>query len=283
MRMSNEQSPHESEGKEQSAIEPVMEESSPRETGTKVEVLQWIKQYQETNDDEAQTKLVLHYERLVQSLARKYSNGKPFHEDIAQVGMLGLLGAIRRYNPEFGRSFEAFAVPTIIGEIKRFLRDKTWAIHVPRRIKELGPKIKAAVETLTIEMQRSPLVSEIAAYLDVDEELILEAMEMGRSYQALSMDHTLEADSEGGTVTLFDIIGETDDGFEKTDQRMVVANALSVLSEREKQIIQYTYIDQLSQKEAGERLGISQMHVSRLQRKAIKKLQEAILAAGGVS
>ena len=95
------------------------------------------------------------------------------------------------------------------------------------------------------------------------------------------MDHTLDADTEGGTITLFDIIGETDGGFEKTDQRMVVANALNVLSEREKQIIQYTYIEQLSQKETGERLGISQMHVSRLQRKAIKKLQEAILSAGG--
>ena len=258
-------------------------EQSPHESGTKEQVLLWIKQYQETNDEEAQTNLVLHYERLVQSIARKYSNGKPYHEDIVQVGMLGLLGAIRRYDPEFGRSFEAFAVPTIIGEIKRFLRDKTWAIHVPRRIKELGPKIKAAVETLTTEMQRSPLVSEIAEYLDVDEELVLEAMEMGRSYQALSMDHTLEADSEGGTVTLFDLIGNTDDGYEKTDQRMLVADALNVLSEREKQIIQYTYIEQLSQKEAGERLGISQMHVSRLQRKAIKKLQEAILAAGGVS
>ena len=258
-------------------------EQSPRETGTKEKVLEWIKQYQETNDEEAQTNLVLHYERLVQSIARKYSNGKSFHEDIAQVGMLGLLGAIRRYDPDFGRSFEAFAVPTIIGEIKRFLRDKTWAIHVPRRIKELGPKIKAAVETLTTEMQRSPQVWEIAEYLDIDEESVLEAMEMGRSYQALSMDHTLEADSEGGTVTLFDIIGAKDEGYEKSDQRMLVADALSVLSEREKQIIQYTYIDQLSQKEAGDLLGISQMHVSRLQRKAIKKLQEAILAAGGVS
>ena len=146
-------------------------EQSPRESGTKEQVLLWIKQYQETNDQEAQTNLVLHYERLVQSIARKYSNGKPYHEDIAQVGMLGLLGAIRRYDPEFGRSFEAFAVPTIIGEIKRFLRDKTWAVHVPRRIKELGPRIKATVETLTIELQRSPLVSEIAEYLDVEEEL----------------------------------------------------------------------------------------------------------------
>ncbi|WP_432361650.1 RNA polymerase sigma factor SigB [Sporosarcina sp. UB5] len=250
---------------------------------TKEQVLEWIRQYQETNDDEAQTNLVLHYERLVHSIARKYSNGKPYHEDIVQVGMLGLLGAIRRYDPELGRSFEAFAVPTIVGEIKRFLRDKTWAVHVPRRIKELGPKIKTAVETLTIELQRSPLVSEIAEYLDTDEELILEAMEMGRSYQALSMDHALEADSEGGTITLFDIIGESDDGYERTDHRLIVANALNVLSEREKQIIQYTYIEQLSQKEAGERLGISQMHVSRLQRKAIKKLQETIVAAGGAT
>ncbi len=247
------------------------------------QVLDWIRRYQENEDDEAQTQLVLHYERLVQSIARKYSKGKSYHEDIAQVGMLGLLGAIRRYDPDFGRSFEAFAVPTIIGEIKRFLRDKTWAVHVPRRIKELGPRIKATVETLTTELQRSPLVSEIADYLEVDEESVLEAMEMGRSYQALSMDHTLEADSEGGTVTLFDIIGTQDEGYEKTDQRLLVANALDVLSDRERQIIQYTYIEQLSQKETGELLGISQMHVSRLQRKAIKKLQEAILAAGGAS
>lgn len=258
-------------------------EQSPRENGTKEQVLTWIQQYHETNDEEAQANLVMHYERLVHSIARKYASGKPYYEDIVQVGMLGLLGAIRRYDPDFGRSFEAFAVPTIIGEIKRFLRDTTWAVHVPRRIKELGPRIKAAVEVLTTEMQRSPLVWEIAEYLEVDEESVLEAMEMGRSYQALSMDHTLEADSEGGTITLFDIIGTTDDGYEKTDQRLLVMEALSVLSEREREIIQYTYIDQLSQKEAGERLGISQMHVSRLQRKAIKKLQEAILSVGGAS
>ena len=261
-----------------------MSEQSPPKSSTKEEVLLWIKQYQENKDEEAQTNLVLNYERLVHSIARKYSKGKPYHEDLVQVGMLGLLGAIRRYDIEFGRSFEAFAIPTIIGEIKRFMRDKTWAIHVPRRIKELGPKIRATVETLTVELQRSPLIHEIAEYLDVDEEDVLEAMEMGRSYQALSMDHALDADSEGGTVTLADLIGVSDDGYETTDRRMLVSDALVVLSEREKQIIQYTYIEQLSQKEAGELLGISQMHVSRIQRKAIKKLQESISAnTGGVS
>ncbi|MCW1927655.1 RNA polymerase sigma factor SigB [Bhargavaea beijingensis] len=258
-----------------------MSKQSPPDSKSKEQVMDWIRAFQESGDEEAQTNLVLHYERLVQSIARKYSNGKSYHEDIVQVGMLGLLGAIRRYDPDFGRSFEAFAVPTIIGEIKRFLRDKTWAVHVPRRIKELGPKIKSAAETLTNELQRSPKVQEIADYLEVDEDDVLEAMEMGRSYQALSMDHSLEADSDGSTVTLFDIIGDTDDGYEMTDQRLIVAEALDVLSEREKQIIQFTYIEQMSQKEAGERLGISQMHVSRLQRKAIKKLQEAIAAAGG--
>ncbi len=258
-----------------------MSKQSPPSSNTKEDVLLWIKQYQETQDDEAQTNLVLNYERLVQSIARKYSNGKSYHEDLVQVGMLGLLGAIRRYDPEFGRSFEAFAVPTIIGEIKRFMRDKTWAIHVPRRIKEMGPKIRATVESLTVELQRSPLISEIAERLEVDEEEVLEAMEMGRSYQALSMDHTLNADAEGGTVTLFDLVGSQDDGYETTDQRMLVADALVVLSERERQIIQYTYIEQLSQKETGELLGISQMHVSRIQRKAIKKLQETISVSTG--
>ena len=258
-----------------------MPKQSPPRSDTKEEVLLWIRKYQETQDEEAQTNLVLNYERLVQSLARKYSNGKSYHEDLVQVGMLGLLGAIRRYDPVFGRTFEAFAIPTIIGEIKRFMRDKTWAIHVPRRIKELGPKIRATSETLTIELQRSPLIWEIAECLDLNEDDVLEAMEMGRSYQALSMDYILDADSEGGTVTLADLVGATDDGYETTDQRMLVAEALLVLSEREKQIIQYTYIEQLSQKETGESLGISQMHVSRLQRKAIKKLQEAIAAASG--
>lgn len=258
-----------------------MSEQSPPKLGTNEQVLEWIKQYQKTNDDEAQTHLVLHYERLVQSIARKYSSGKSYHEDLVQVGMLGLLGAIRRYDAELGKSFEAFAIPTIIGEIKRFMRDKTWAIHVPRRIKELGPKIKATAEILTIELQRSPQVNEIAEYLDVNEEIVLEAMEMGRSYQALSMDHTLRDDFEGSTITLFDLVGSPDDGYETIDRHIIVENALGVLSEREKQVIQYTYIEQLSQKETGELLGISQMHVSRLQRKAIVKLQKAISEAGG--
>lgn len=257
-------------------------ESLPRNS-SKEEVLNWIAEYQEHASEEAQTNLVIYYQQLVESIARKYSHGKSYYDDIVQVGMLGLLGAIRRFDPSFDRSFEAFAVPTIVGEIKRFLRDKTWDVHVPRRIKELGPRIKSAVEALTTDLQRSPSISEIANFLDVQDEEVLETMEMGRSYQALSMDHSIDSDSDGSTVTLFDVVGKEDVGYEVTNRRMIVADAMNILSERERQIIQLTYLEQLSQKEAGERLGISQMHVSRIQRKAIKKLQDAIISSGGVS
>ncbi|MFN2746734.1 MULTISPECIES: RNA polymerase sigma factor SigB [Bacillus] len=243
---------------------------------TKDEVARLIKKYQESHDEEAQAILVQTYQHLVEALAKKYSKGQSFHEDLSQVGMLGLLGAIKRYDPDVGKSFEAFAIPTIVGEIKRFLRDKTWSVHVPRRIKELGPRIKMAVDRLTAETQRSPRVEEIAEYLGVTEEEVLETMEMGKSYQALSVDHSIEADADGSTVTILDIVGSQEEGYERVNQKLMLESVWHVLSDREKKIIELTYIENKSQKETGEMLGISQMHVSRLQRKAVKRLREAL-------
>ncbi|SDK31328.1 RNA polymerase sigma factor SigB [Sediminibacillus albus] len=245
------------------------------------EVYQWIKHLQENpTDEEIQEKIVLAYQDLVESIARKYSKNSSIHEDLVQVGMLGLLAAIRRYDPEFGKSFESFAIPTIIGEIKRFIRDKTWSVHVPRRIKELGPKIKKAIEELTSDNQESPSVTEIAAYLEVSEEDVLETMEMGKSYKALSVDRKIEADSDGSTVSILDLIGNQDDGYENVDQRMLLEKILPILSEREQEILKYTYFENMSQKDTGEMLGISQMHVSRLQRRALRKLREALQSEG---
>jgi RNA polymerase sigma-B factor len=243
---------------------------------TKDKVYELIIDFQKTENQSSQLALVEHYTGLVQTLANKYSKGKSFHEDLKQVGMIGLLGAIRRYDPTIGKPFEAFAIPTIIGEIKRFLRDKTWSVHVPRRIKELGPRIKVAVDALTNEYQRSPKVQEIADYLDVTEEEVLETMEMGKSYQALSVDHSIEADSEGSTVTLLDIVGSQDEGYERVNQKLMLQSVMHVLTDREKDIINCTFINNMSQKETGEQHGISQMHVSRLQRRAIQKLKEAL-------
>jgi RNA polymerase sigma-B factor len=241
-------------------------------TGNK-EVNDLVYKFQQTQDQEIQLQLVKNYKSLVESLANKYSKGRNIHEDLVQVGMIGLLGAIKRFDPQFGRGFEAFAIPTIIGEIKRFLRDKTWSVHVPRRIKELGPRIKGSVEQLTTDLGRSPKVDEIARYLDVTEEEVLETMEMGKNYQALSVDHPLEADAEGSTVTLLDLVGSHDSGYEHVNQKLDFEESLKVLNEREKQVIQYTFLKNLSQKETGDKLGISQMHVSRLQRRAIHKLR----------
>lgn len=253
-----------------------MTKSQPRNKG-RDEVYQWIDHLQKDPTDEAiQEKLVLAYKDLVESLARKYSKNSSIHEDLVQVGMIGLLAAVRRFDPSFGKSFESFAIPTIIGEIKRFIRDKTWSVHVPRRIKELGPKIKKTIDELTNSNQQSPTVREIADYLGVSEEDILETMEMGRSYKALSVDRKVEATGDGSTVAILDLVGNQDDGFENIDHKMLLEKIMPVLSEREQQILKCTYFENMSQKETGKLLGISQMHVSRLQRRSLRKLRESI-------
>ncbi|MBA4496004.1 RNA polymerase sigma factor SigB [Paenactinomyces guangxiensis] len=243
---------------------------------TDEEVLQLIRKFQEDGDGEAQAKLVDHYKDLVETLAFKFARGSEPYEDLAQVGMIGLLASLKRYDPSFGRSFEGFAIPTIIGEIKRHIRDKTWSVHVPRRIKELGPRIKSAVEELTTQYQRSPQVEEIADYLDVTTEEVLETMEMGRSYNAVSVDSPIEASTDGSQVTLLDLVGSEDNGYDQIDKKLLLEKVFSVLTDREKEILQMTFFDNLSQKQAGEKLGISQMHVSRLQRRALQKLRQAI-------
>jgi len=236
-----------------------------------------IKSYQQDKDDIAQTKLIEHYQKLVESLAYRYSKGQSHHEDLVQVGMVGLLGAIKRFDPSFERRFEAFLVPTVVGEIKRYLRDKTWSVHVPRRIKEIGPKIKNANDTLVAELERSPTIQEIAQYLEVTDEDVLEAMEMGQSYNALSVDHSVEADKDSSKVTLLDVMGDRDDNYELAEKRLMLEKILPILTDREREIIQFTFMEGLSQKETGERIGLSQMHVSRLQRTAIDKLRQAVV------
>ncbi|PKR77003.1 RNA polymerase sigma factor SigB [Halalkalibacillus sediminis] len=238
------------------------------------ELINYLREH--PNDESTQEKIVLKYENLVHSIAKKYSKNSPIHEDLVQVGMLGLMAAIKRYDDSFGKSFESFAIPTIIGEIKRFIRDKTWSVHVPRRIKELGPKIKKANEELTNMYQDSPSVQQIADYIGVTEEEVLETMEMGKSYNALSADRKIEADSDGSTVTILDLVGSQEQGYEKVNHQMIIEKIMPLLSEREQEILKCTYFDNLSQKETGERLGLSQMHVSRLQRRALRKLRESI-------
>lgn len=243
----------------------------------KSKVYEWINTLQhDPNNEAVKEKLVLQYEGLVHSMARKYSHNRGNHEDLAQIGMIGLLVAAERFDASFGKTFEAFAIPTIIGEIKRFIRDKTWSVHVPRRIKELGPRINRAVEELTVELQRSPTVSDIANFLDEAEEAILETMEMTQSYKALSVDYRHDVDSEGGAISLLELVGSDEDGYQQADIHMLLESVMPVLAAREQDILKLLFFDNLSQHEVGELLGISQMHVSRLQRRSLRKLREVL-------
>ncbi len=247
------------------------------QTHNKDEVYEWIKLLQkEPTNEVIQEKIVHTYKNLVESLARKYSRNSSIHEDLVQVGMIGLLAAVKRFDASYGRSFETFAIPTILGEIKRYIRDQTWSVHVPRRIKELGPKIKKAVDELTNMNQASPTVDEIAEYLEVSEEDVLETMEMSKSYRALSVDRKVETDSDGSGVAIVDLVGDYEEAYEEIDHKMLLEKIFPILSEREQQILRCTFFENMNQKETGELLGISQMHVSRLQRRSLRKLREAI-------
>ncbi|MDF2854605.1 MAG: polymerase sigma factor SigB [Neobacillus sp.] len=243
---------------------------------SKEEIYALILKFQETGNEAAQTIIVEHYTNLVGSIARKYSKGRNLHEDIVQVGMIGLLSTIRRFDPHAGTAFEGYLIPMVIGEIKRFLRDKTWDVHVPRRIKDMWPKVNIAVEELTTHYQRSPKIHEIAEHIGISEEEVLETMELGQGYQTTSVDKSIETGSEGSVITPLDIIGSEDKGYQKVDQRLLVESVLHVLDDREKQIIQWTFIENKSQREVGESLGISQMHVSRMRKKAIGKLRKVL-------
>lgn len=232
--------------------------------------------YKESKREDLQELLVAAYTPLVETLAQKFTRGQIQREDLVQVGMIGLLSSLDRYDPAFERTFESFAIPTIVGEIKRYIRDKTWSVHVPRRVKELSPKIRRAVDELTNLLQRSPQISDIARHLGASEEEILETLEMGRSYHSLSMDSELEADSEGNTITLFDLVGAQEEGYSRVERDLTIDHAMGSLDIREKEIIRMTFYENLSQKQTGDLLGMSQMHVSRLQRRALNKLREAL-------
>lgn len=240
------------------------------------EVIEWVTCYQLTYEEQLQIKIILHFKPFIESIARKFSFGKSYYEDMIQVGMIGLLGAIQRFNAEYGNSFEAFAIPTIVGEMKRYLRDKTWDIHVPRNVRELGPRIQKAIEQLMIQLHRMPTIHEIASLLEIEDQLVLEAIEIGRGYKALSIDSFMPNELGESRLTLLDIVGKEDEAYEHINLRLVIACMLHMLEERERRVIELTYLQQLNQRVVGEMLGISQMHVSRLKRKAIHKIQNSL-------
>ncbi len=216
------------------------------------------------------------YEGLVQFLARKFQNrGEPL-EDIVQVGYLGLIKAIDRFDPDLGNEFTTFATPTVAGEIKRYFRDKGWAIRFPRRLQELHQQILRINEQLKNEYNRQPSVQEVARRLGVSPEEVLEAMEMAPAMAPVSLDATATGGSadEEGSRELGEAIGGEDLDLERVEMRDVLERAMQHLTPRERAIMAMRFYDEMSQSEIAKRLGISQMHVSRLQRAALQQLRQ---------
>ena len=216
------------------------------------------------------------YSSLVYFIARKFQNrGEPL-EDIAQVGFLGLIKAIERFDPGRGFEFTTFATPTVYGEIKRYFRDKGWAIRFPRRLQELYQSVIRANEDLKGEYGRQPTVAEIAARLSVTPEEVPEAMEMSPAHTPVSIDSTVGGNGEEGGRLIAESIGSEDADLERVEMRDVLQRAMAHLTPREQAIMAMRFYDQMSQSEIAKRLGISQMHVSRLQRAALEQLRRLV-------
>ncbi|MHB8148494.1 MAG: RNA polymerase sigma factor SigF [Vulcanimicrobiaceae bacterium] len=218
--------------------------------------------------------LVVAHLNLVRFLALKFANrGEPL-DDLIQVGTVGLLKAIDRFDLDRGVEFTTYATPTIVGEIKRYFRDKGWAVKVPRRLQELNLSVNRASEKLAIALGRSPTVAELAHHLDASEEEVLEAQELGQAYNLLSLDSEVAGgDSDKKTQTLADTVGENDAALTLLEDRANLEQAFAVLSGRERVIIYLRFYESVSQTEIAKRLNVSQMHVSRLQAKALDKLR----------
>lgn len=225
-------------------------------------------EYRATGDQAARNRLVEGYRGLAVALARRFENrGEPL-DDLVQVALIGLLKSVERYDPAHGTAFSTFATPTVLGELKRHFRDKTWAVRVPRGLKDLHVRVAPAVAELHQSLGRSPTIAELSGHLGCAEDDLLEAMEAGAAYRPGSLD-------AGGPGDDGPSLGErvsAGDDHQHTDTRVTVRALMAQLPERERQIVYLRYFEDLTQSEIAERIGVSQVHVSRLLRRALERL-----------
>ncbi|MGW5312078.1 SigB/SigF/SigG family RNA polymerase sigma factor [Nocardia thailandica] len=210
---------------------------------------------------------------LADNIARRFAGRGESHDDLIQTARVGLVMAVDRYDVRTGAPFLSFAVPTVMGEVRRHFRDRTWALHVPRSDKELHARIRPAIETLTRKLHRSPTAYDLAAELEVDVTDITRAMAAAEAHQTRSLDTPLPAGDSGRTATIADTLGAEDPRFELTEQTLTVAPLLARLSPQERQLLVWRYYDSLTQSDIAERLGISQMTVSRKLTRLLTQLQ----------
>jgi RNA polymerase sigma-B factor len=232
--------------------------------------LRLFARYNEHGDASARDEIIRRTLPLAKKLAKRYASGAEPIDDLLQVASIGLIKAVDRFDPARGTAFSTFAVPCILGELKRHFRDTGWAAHVPRAVQERALRVQAATERLATQLSRSPTAAEVAAATGESLEDVLEAMEAATAHDSVSLDTPLSRKEDGGTYA--DSVGEIDHQLELIEYRSVVNGTIRALPERERELLALRFGEDMTQSEIAARVGISQMHVSRLIRRTLNRL-----------
>jgi RNA polymerase sigma-B factor len=233
-----------------------------------------LRRYHEQGDVAARQELIERHVGFVRRLAQRYARRGEQLDDLTQVGCVGLIKAIDRYDGGFGASLTTYAAPNVLGEIKRHFRDRGWSMRVPREVQELNVRLTRVVDELTTKLGRSPSVDELAAATETSPEQVIEALESSAAYSAMSLSEGPSPDDEGGGP--MDTLGEDDQAFEQSEQRLTLATGIQRLPARERAILHLRFFEGLTQSEIAERVGISQMHVSRLIRNSLDRIRDEL-------
>ncbi len=220
--------------------------------------------------------LIEHHMYIAEILAKKYVNKGIDYDDLFQVASLGLIYAIDRFDVSKGFEFSSYATPTIVGEIKRYFRDKSWVIKVPRRIQELSKKVNTAKIELSQELQKNPSIDDIADYLNISSEEVIEVLDASQVYSPQSLDKTLDTSNDDKDVSFGDLLGIEDKNYESIEVMDFIKKTMDKLKDVEKKILVYRYFDKMTQIAIAEELGVSQMTVSRIEKKVLKKFRQEL-------
>ncbi|HEX4467106.1 MAG TPA: SigB/SigF/SigG family RNA polymerase sigma factor [Solirubrobacteraceae bacterium] len=224
-------------------------------------------------DSAARDELTRRFMPLARSLARRYGHSSEPFEDLVQVASMGLVKALDRYDIDRGCSFQSFAIPTILGEMRRYFRDSGWAVHVPRGAQERALKVRDAQERLANSNGHAPTVVQLAEYLELDTEEVIDALQAIHAYETVSLDAPRPGAGDDEAVAYVDSLGGDDERYELVELDVTVASVMAQVPERERQILKMRFVEDLTQTEIAERVGISQMQVSRLLRRSLEQLR----------
>lgn len=233
-----------------------------------------LARFASTRDPMLREELVNRFLPLARSLAMRYAGGAEPSDDLFQVASVGLMGALERFDPSRGVPFAAFAGPTILGELRRHFRDRVWTLRVPRGLQERIRDVEDAITKLGSNLERSPTVGEVAEKLDLTESDVLEAMEASDARRTMSLDQPAGGE-DMGDASIGERVGDEDAGYELVEERSAISAGARVLSDLEREVLRLRFVEDLTQSRIAERVGYSQMHISRILRKALARVRAA--------